>query len=113
MSVDGWTRGWSAILEHTGYKNSDTVKNLVNKYGFPLYHLPSGEPAIIISEVNEWLRQFSEASSPFLLRKLTGAALLATQGINRGAVVMGERRKKQGVVEVDWEQGTGAYAQNS
>jgi len=74
---DKWLKGWEAIKAFTGYATDTAVKNLQKRYHFPLRCLPTGEPVVIESEANEWLRAFSEASSPFRKRKLTGAALRA------------------------------------
>lgn len=94
---DRWIRGWPNIRKYLGYKPSKRsgagpIGPLVAKYGFPLRHLPTGEPTIIISEVNEWLRCFSEASSPFRLRRLTGAALRAVQGEMIGSLRSNKQR---------------------
>lgn len=90
---DGWVRGWSSILRYTGYRSSSSIINLNRNYGFPLRRLPpQGDPVIIKGEVNEWLRMFSEVSSPFRLRELSGAAKLAESGVLVGG---GGRKEKE------------------
>ena len=77
---DQWVIGTAKIRAFiSGYKWR-TIMHLVNHYSFPLRYLPNGDPAIIVSEVNEWLRVFSEKSSPFRVRTLSGAALISSQG---------------------------------
>lgn len=82
---DYWIRGWPSILQFCGgYKHRNAVLTMVRKYGLPLRYNPSGEPVLIISEANAWLQSFSEASSPFRIRALSGAALRTSNGENMG-----------------------------
>jgi hypothetical protein len=68
---------------------------MVENYGLPLRTLPTGEPALIISEVNRWLQVFSEVSSPFRIKRLTGAALLAAQGVPVGGLKTNQQSHKK------------------
>lgn len=88
---DRWVKGWEAILEFTGVGRSTTVKKYQREYHFPLRCLPTGEPVVIVSEANEWLRAFTELTSPFRKRKLTGAALRASLGEKMGAMAVAEK----------------------
>lgn len=84
--TDHWVRGWSNILKFTGYRSKSTIVRYVRDYSFPLRHLPSGEVTIIVSEVNEWLKSFTELAAPYRLQRLTGAAQASAQGLPQGAV---------------------------
>jgi hypothetical protein len=85
--TDGWIRGWPAIRRYLGgYRSLEPIKDMVDNYGLPIRTLPTGEPVMIVSEVNRWLQVFSEVSSPFRLKRLSGAALLATQGVKVGSL---------------------------
>lgn len=87
FNSDGWVTGWDDILSYlAAFRKPESVKKLHDKYCFPLHYLPNGTPVIIKSETNAWLRAFSEASSPFRLRRLSGAALRASQGNEIGCV---------------------------
>lgn len=77
MVKDRWVKGWDGILAFTGVRMSATIEKYETEYCFPLRRLPTGEPVLIVSEANEWLRAFTELSSPFRKRKLSGAALKA------------------------------------
>jgi hypothetical protein len=96
---DYWIRGWPSILLFCGgYKHRNAVLTMVNKYGLPLRYNPSGEPVLIISEANAWLQSFSEASSPFRIRALSGAALRTSKGENMGYTRGGGTKKRDGVL---------------
>lgn len=113
MSInDAWVKGWPNILAKLGYgkKGDRAVKRMAKLYGFPLMRLPSGEPAIIMSDVNAWLRAFSEVSSPFRLQELSGAALRASNGEKMGIVATQKTGSKY--EKVDWDMGSRAYAEN-
>ena len=93
---DGWVRGWPAIKRYLGnYRSLRPIKDMMDNYGLPVRTLPNGEPVLIISEVNRWLQVFSEASSPFRLKRLTGAALLAVQGVPVGHLKVNPRSHKK------------------
>lgn len=107
MGDDRWMRGWPKILHFLGYKNKEPVLNLRDRYEFPLRRLPSGEPVLVRSEANEWLRAFSEASSPFRMQKLSGAALAAHNGVNIGVrrnpkAIPAQPHKLRKYQVVDW-----------
>jgi hypothetical protein len=89
-----WIRGWAGIRRFVGL-GSGAVLNLAQKYGFPLHKLPNGDPIIITSEVNGWLRTFSELSSPFRMRKLSGAAKIVSEGGTTANDVMNQRAHKK------------------
>ncbi len=107
---DRWIKGWKAIGTFLGgFKTSHSMKVLVERYGLPLHHLPTGEPVLIMSEANAWLRAFSESSSPFSLRKMTGVALRATQGDLDGVAAKSHKLKREQLDHgrvLDWGGGT-------
>lgn len=84
MGGEGWIRTWPKILRYLDFKHQKSVLNLRDKYSFPLRRLPSGEMVISKGEVGEWLREFSEVSSPFRMQRLTGAALASFNGMVTG-----------------------------
>ena len=107
---DKWIRGWKAIgIYLGGFKTPSSMRSLQEKWGLPIHTIPTtNEPAIIVSEVNAWLRAFSEASSPFSLRKMTGVALRSHLGEHIGAVKEGtDRVAKKGYkyAKLDWSGG--------
>lgn len=93
---DRWMKGWEAISAFTGVSNPETIKGYHEKYHFPLRCLPTGEPVVIVSEANEWLRAFSELTSPFRKRKLTGAALRSALGEKIGVTAQKKEVKEGG-----------------
>ena len=94
--TDGWIRGWPAVRKYLGnYRRNQAVKDLVANYGLPLRTLPTGDPVLIISEVNRWLQSFSEAISPFRLKRLTGAAFISAQGGKIGGLLTNAEQAKK------------------
>ena len=89
---DRWIIGWASICAFTGFRSKTTIQGMARESGFPLYTLPGGKPATILSEVNNWLRSFSEVSSPFRLQKLSGAGLRSSRGELVGIVARNPKR---------------------
>ena len=83
--TDGWIIGAANLKAHFKGVALHTLKRWV-EYGFPLYTLPNGDYAVIAVEADEWLRCFTEKTSPFQLKPLTGAALAAHNGEIIGAM---------------------------
>lgn len=101
MLQDQWIRGWKNIARFVGgYKTKAAVLTLSTKYGLPLRTLPSGESILIVSEANEWLRTFTEESSPFRLRNLAGAALVAFSGGDAGAYRGGKMGNQRAAIDM-------------